>query len=175
LLQADAQGRNSLDSLKVEGVVRVKADSLTFEAFTWRPVEVEIRLQGEGIEIVPSKADLCGVSTTGAVEVLPTELALDFEIMCEDKRIEEVLDCIQIDVDATGDFSFRVNLSGRGQAEDLLQWLQGDFELRCSKGTILQNPFLSAVLAFLNTTEVLRLKLRHHLFGVGDKIRWQAV
>ncbi len=159
LLQADSRNRNSLDSLTVEGVVRVKADSFTLEGVTLRPVEVEIRLQGEGIEIIPKEADLCGVSTVGAVEVLPAELSLDLAAMCRDKRIEEVLDCIQIDVDATGDLSFKVKLSGRGQAEDLLQWLQGDFELSCRKGTILQDRFLFAVLAFLDAKEILQLRL----------------
>jgi hypothetical protein len=159
LLQADSRKRNSLDSLTVGGVVRVKADSLTFEGLTFRPAEVEIRLQGEGIEIIPKEADLCGVSTVGALEVLPTELSLDLAVMCRDKRIEEVLDCIQIDADATGDLSFRVKLSGRGKAEDLLQWLQGDFELSCRKGTILRDRFLFAVLAFLDAREILRLRL----------------
>ena len=71
LQQADSGNQNSLDSLTVEGVVRVKADTFTFEQFTWRPVVVEILLQQEGFEILLKETDLCGVSTTGTVKVLP--------------------------------------------------------------------------------------------------------
>jgi hypothetical protein len=159
LLEADSGNQNSLDSLAVEGVVRVKADSFTFEQFTWRPVAVEILLQQEGFEILLKETDLCGVSTAGTVKVLPEQLAIDLEISCQEKRIENVFDCIQVDVEATGDFSFKMKLSGEGREEEFLRSLQGGFELSCRKGTILKDPFLSAVLAFLNTTEILRLKL----------------
>ena len=159
LQQADSGNQNSLDSLTVEGVVRVKADSFTFEQFTWRSVAVEILLQQEGFEILLKETDLCGVSTTGTVNVLPTELSLDLEISCREEKIENFVDCVQSDVEATGDCSFIVKLSGMGQTEDPRQWLQGDFELNCRKGTILKDPFLSTVLAFVNTKEILKLRL----------------
>jgi hypothetical protein len=79
--------------------------------------------------------------------------------LSREKRIEDVIDCIQSDVIATGDIDFRATLTGTGQTEAALQWLEGDFELGCRKGTVLQDPILSAILAFLNTTEVLRGKL----------------
>ena len=157
--QADSQSQNDLDGLAVEGVVRVKADSFTFKEFTWRPLAAEVLLEQEGFEILLKEADLCGVSTAGTVKILPEQLAIDLEISCQEEKIENVLDCIEIDVEATGDCSFKVKLSGRGQAEDPLQWLQGDFELDCREGTILQDPFISAVLSFLNTAEILRGKL----------------
>jgi len=159
LQQVDSRNQDSLDSLTIGGVVRVKADSFTFEEFTWRPLAVEILLQQEGFEILLKKAELCGVFTTGTVKVLPEQLAIDLEISCQEEKIENVLDCIQVDVEATGDCSFRTKLSGEGREEEFLQWLQGDFELSCRQGTILQDPFLSAVLSFLNTTEILRGKL----------------
>jgi hypothetical protein len=52
-----------------------------------------------------------------------------------------------------------MKLSGEGREEEFLRSLQGDFKLNCRKGTVLKDPFLSAVLSFLNTAEILRGKL----------------
>ncbi len=159
LLQADSRNENGGAGLKIGGAVRVEAEAFTFEGFTWRPMGVEILLQQEGFEILLKEADLCGVSTAGTVKVLPEQLAIDLEISCQEEKIENVLDCVQIDVEATGDCSFKTKLNGEGREEEFLRSLQGDFELNCRKGTILQDPFLSAVLSFLNTAEILRGKL----------------
>lgn len=147
------------DRLAVEGNVRVKADSFTVEEFTWQPMAVDILLQGEGVEILLKDADLCGVATVGVVKVLPTDLSLDLAISCRDKKIENVLECIRVDAEATGECDLKMNLAGKGRAEELPKVLQGDFELSCREGTILKDPVISAILAFLNTTEILRGKL----------------
>jgi hypothetical protein len=159
LSEADStheEGRR--DRLTVGGVVRVKANSFTFEEFTWQPMAVEILLQGEWIEIRLKDADLCGVATVGAVKVLPTELFLDLAISCRNKKIENVLDCIQVDEEATGNFDFRMNLTGMGRTEELPKALQGEFELSCRNGTVLKDPVISAILAFLDAKEILRGK-----------------
>ena len=147
------------DRLTVEGVVRVKANSFTVDEFTWQPMAVEILFQEEGIEIRLKDADLCGVAMVGAVKVLPTELFLDLAISCRDKKIENVLDCIQVDEEATGNFDFRIKLTGMGRTEELLGVLQGDFELSCRNGTVLKDPVISAILGFLDAKEILRGKL----------------
>ena len=70
-----------------------------------------------------------------------------------------MLDCVRIEEDATGDFTFKMNLAGKGDPKDALKWLEGDFEVNLKDGTVLEDPVVSAVLAFLNTTEALRLRL----------------
>jgi hypothetical protein len=157
--QVDTPEGDGLESLAVEGIVRVKAEAFTFEEFTWRPLEVEVLLQRDEIRVLLKEANLCGVSTTGAVGVLPDELSLDLEIMCENERIEKVLDCVRVEAEATGDFTFKMRLTGNGDPKDVLPWVEGDFEVNLQDGVVLEDPVVSAVLAFLNTTEVLRLKL----------------
>ncbi len=157
--EADGGSEDGPGSLTAGGVIRVRADSFTFEEFTWRPVAVEIGLQRERLGILLKEANLCGVSTTGSAEILPQDAAIELAISCQEKRIEHVLDCIRVDADATGGFTFNANLKGRGRRRELLHALEGDFELTCREGTVLRDPVISALLAFLNTTEVLRGKV----------------
>jgi hypothetical protein len=158
-LSEEDLGTGTGRSLTIDGTVRVNPASFTFEAFTWRPVAAEILLRQDGLEVHAKQANLCGISTVGTAKVLPNHLSVDLEISCQDKRIEKVLECIQVDAEATGDFDFIAKLNAEGQEEEPLRSLQGEFELNCRKGTILQDPVISAILAFLNTTEVLRGKL----------------
>ena len=159
LQQVDSGNQKGLDGLTVEGVVRVKADTFTFEQFTWRPVEVEILLQQEGFEILLKETDLCGVSTAGTLKVLPEQLAIDLEISCR-KRGSRTSSTVSKSMwRQLEDFSFRMKLTGEAGEEEFLRSLQGDFELDCRKGTILHDPFLSAVLAFISTKDIFNLRL----------------
>jgi hypothetical protein len=58
----------------------------------------------------------------------------------------------------TGNLDFRGKIMGRAKPEELVQSLEGNFELFAQKGRIYRSNLLLRILAFVNVTEVFRGK-----------------
>jgi hypothetical protein len=146
--------------LRVEGHIRFHAKSLTYDRFTWNPFQANISFVPDRVHIDVIRADLCGISTTGTVEVASQNLSLDVQTLARDRNIDFTVRCLlDENIRMTGGFDLTGSFQGQGEVKTLTQSLQGNYELTARKGRIDRSNLLSRIFAFLNVTEVLRGKL----------------
>ncbi len=150
----------NLSDLPVRGIVRLKMKSFKYDRFTWSPLYANISFSPAGIKVAVIEADLCGVSTTGTLDVFPQEIQLDFKSVAKGQELDPTLTCLVNKKElATGKFDFQASATARGKSQSLAESLQGSLELIANKGRFYRFGLLAKIFALLNATEILRGKL----------------
>ncbi len=145
--------------LPVTGTVRLEANALTFGPLTWTPFRAGISLSPESVGVAVADGALCGISTPGVLTVTPQDLSVDFRLFAADREIAPALACLGGNkYGATGRFTFRGRVSGRGAPDAIVRSLKGDFAFEAAKGRIHRLNVLSKILAVVNVTELFRGK-----------------
>ena len=153
------QSKDGAD-LRVEGHIRFHSNSLTYGRYTWAPFQARIALVPDRVHIDVIQADLCGIQTTGTVEVVSQNLSLEGQILARGQDIDSTVRCLFDErIRMTGHFDLAGSFRGRGEGKALAQSLQGNYEWTARKGRIDRFNLLSKIFAFLNVTEVLRGRL----------------
>jgi len=146
--------------LRVEGHIRFHSNSLTYGRYTWAPFQAKIALVPDRVHIDVIQADLCGISTTGTVEVVSQNLSLDVQTLAKSRDLDSTVHCLlDENIRTTGGFDLTGRFQGQGEGKALARSLQGNYELTARKGRIDRFDLLSRIFAFLNVTEVLRGRL----------------
>ena len=156
----DIQKADTLWDAPVKGVVRLTADSFAFGNFTWSPLQAELSLSRDRVDITVARAAACGISFPGKVIIGPKNLSLEFTPFAEKQDLEKVLKCLgDKGGRATGNFDFKGKISARGQRGDLAKETKGKFEFTANNGRIYNYGLLAKVLAVINVTELFRGKV----------------
>jgi len=117
---------------------------------------LEITFLPEGVKVAVREANVCGVSTPGTVQAASGDLALDFQPLARNQDFPSIVACLSgRPFLMTGILDFSGRVKGRGQSKDLVQSLQGPWEMEAKDGRIYQDPMAMKILAFLNLTELL--------------------
>jgi hypothetical protein len=144
----------------VRGVLRLRADSISRGKLTWRPVRAEADIGEARVRIALSEANLCGVSTLGALTLDSAGPVIELAVSSTGQNIEATMMCLSgKDVSITGAYSLSVRLAGKGTGDALVRSLRGQGELTLKDGRINKMTFLSRIFSYLNVTELLRGKL----------------
>ena len=145
--------------LPVTGTVRVEANAFTYGPYTWTPVRAAVSLSPESVGVALLDGLLCDMATPGVLTFTPRDLSVDLRIAAADREIAPVLACLTgKKYGATGRFTFRAHVSGRGAPGTIVRSLGGDFVFEAGKGRIHRLNLLSKVLAVVNVTELFRGK-----------------
>ena len=145
--------------LPVTGTVRLEANAFTYGTYTWTPFRAGIALSPESVGVELVDGALCGISTPGVLTVTPQDLSVDFRLSAADREIAPALACLGgKKYGATGRFTFRGRVSGRGAPDAIVRSLKGDFAFEAAKGRINRLNLLSKILAVVNVTEMFRGK-----------------
>lgn len=147
-------------SLVAEGAkVNAEAAELTWQGFTWNPVNTTINFLHDKIDINLSTAKLCGIDTSGILSI-GKELALDLTLEGNELDVSTSFTCLtEGQTKMTGLLDFSSKISAQGEAGALINTIQGPLEMNFRDGSVEQSKMLARTLALLNVTEVVKGKL----------------
>ncbi len=142
-------------NLPFRGELRVKADYLRYQRFTWKPLHVNISFGAEGISASIIKADLCGISVPGTLRASREGIRLDLRPNATKKELVATVKCLSDEkVKMDGKFDFKADVTGEGTGDALTRSLKGSYEFVAMDGRIYQHKLLSKILALLSVTEI---------------------
>jgi hypothetical protein len=154
------KGTEKRPDLSVEGIIRLKSESLKFKEYTWAPFLADISFGDGGAEVKIKKASLCGMDTPGVVKVSDNYVSLNVEPSFKGHEIESAFRCLlNHDVRATGTFELYGRILARGTPEELVKSMEGNIEFHAKDGRIDYALGLVRIVEFLNVTEIYRGKL----------------
>jgi uncharacterized protein YhdP len=145
LIEGEAKGGNNKGLFGIplpplEGTVRLNADSFTFAGYSWKPVKATASLSPNGIKGEIQQANVCGVGTSGKVNFIDGEIALDLSLAVTEGQLQPTSLCLTHNRHAmTGSYTLRAQVSGQGAPEKLLAQLRGGFEFRARDGEFSQS------------------------------------
>ncbi len=146
-----------LYTVPVSGDVRLRAGSLHSGRLAWSPFDAGIALSPERVTVTVTDASVCGIAMPGTLAIAPRDVSVDFNLSAENGRIDPALACLTgRKYGATGRFTFRAHVSGRGAPGAIVRSLNGDFAFEAVKGRIHRLNLLSKILAIVNVTELFR-------------------
>ena len=144
----------------IGGTVRCSTESFTFGQFTWKPLLASVTFSPHDLRVAVTEADICGISTLGAVKSEGKDLSLDFRLIAQDGNLEPAFPCLSdTQRHVTGRFDLRGEVKGVAKGDAVVRALQGDLEFSARNGSILKDPVLAKVFSVLNVTEILRGKM----------------
>ena len=144
----------------VRGVLRVRADSVSTWGLTWRKVRGEADIGEKGLRIAVSEANLCGISTPGALTIDSAGPAVEMAASTSGENLDATIACLSgKEVSLTGKYGMSARVAGKGTGDALVRSLRGPLELTVRDGRINKMTFLSRILTYLNVTEILKGKL----------------
>ena len=157
--EGDLHKREDLEFPPLRGTLGVKLGHFKYGRFTWRPFHAAVSFDHGGIEVTVTEANVCGISTPGIVELTSQGLSLDFKPTCTGQEPGPVLACLLgTDPQITGNLDLKGEIMSRAKPEELVQSLQGNFELVANKGRIYRSMLLLKIFGLINVTEIFRGK-----------------
>jgi len=143
----------------LQGVVRFRADSVTLDRFTWRPVRARAQVEGNTFRFAITESNLCGISMTGSATLGAGEPAFEVVTAASGEEINQTIQCLTEErVSVTGNYTLSSRLAGEGTEEAAFRSLRGPVDIEMKDGRILKMTVLSSVLELLNVTDLLRGK-----------------
>jgi hypothetical protein len=153
---ADGAGKPAVPSTTApRGAVHIQAANVTYGGMTWSPVQASVRLDGDNTRIQIDQADLCGISTTGMVEISPRGVGLRITPTATDASLQQTVDCLwhrPIQASSRYDLSGEIHLPPT--KEDPAAFLSGQMEFSSLNGRIESDYVLMKIFSVLNITEV---------------------
>jgi Predicted membrane protein len=146
--------------LPVKGILRLDAESFTFDQYTCEPVQAKISFDPDCISIDVIDANVCGIFCPGVLEVTSQDISLDFQLQSRNQELSTTIQCFGDKKDfITGELDLEAQVMARGASKELFKSLNGNFEGTATNGKISRFGLLAKIFAFLNLTETFRGKL----------------
>jgi hypothetical protein len=138
------------------GDIRVSLDSFGFRKFTWKPVLLDVRLEGDSTTATVRKAEICGISTTGKARILPGgTMAVDVAVDAAGPNINVPLACLGLgEARMTGRYEASLRAEATGEASQLLRAAHGPLTFKATEGSLGKVSVLTRILGVLNATDV---------------------
>ncbi len=169
--------------LTLLGTVRLKTELFDYQGIQIAPFNADIVMSANKTDIKLGKSGFCGIGMTGDISLVPGEakgeIGMDVRFDALNQELKPTIACLSKGrSDATGLFTLKGHLKGRGKAEDLKKSIEGKIELIAKKGTIYRYKTLDTVFDFLNKGEELsgqmpdldKSELSYELFKVTASI-----
>ena len=155
--QRKALSGESGRSSNLRGTIRLLAQNFYYESFNIKPLEAEIAFQQDKTVITVKKADVCGISLRGFVNLADQTLDLYFVPTPIDHNLDSTLVCLTAKKNmATGTYNFNGEIMAKTKPEALSHSLTGKLAFSAEKGRIYRFGLLAKLLAILNLTEIYR-------------------
>jgi hypothetical protein len=152
--------KSSKKNSVLQGIVRLKAKSVTWGRYTASPVRADIELDRKGVRVAITDAVLCGIFLPGKLRFEDEYILLNFNPEATGAQLEPALDCIfGKDSRISGFVDLKAKVKARGKSDTLVRALTGKIDIRAKDGCIYRFPLLAKILSFLNLTELLRGKV----------------
>ncbi len=146
--------------LAMHGNIKLHADSLLYNGYTWKPFESLITFENNSLGIDVLTAELCNLSTPGKISFHDEQISIDFTMEATEQKMNEVLICLEgKEQQATGTLNLKANISGQGTKETLVNSLQGKVQFSAKDGFIYQDARAAKLLNVLNVTNMFKGKI----------------
>ena len=147
--------------IPVKGILRLDAESFTFDQYTWNPVQADISFNPDCINVQVTDASLCGISCPGVLKVTPQDISLDFQLLSHNQELGTTIKCMGGEKTGliTGKFDIEAQVMAQGASEGLSKSLHGNFGGIAKNGKFNRFGLLAKIFSFLNLTETFRGKL----------------
>ena len=147
--------------LNVQGVVRLKSGIFEYKGFQFAPFHADIALSAGETDIKIRESRVCDIGIVGDINLASdgagAEVDMDLRLEAKDQDFKPTILCVSKGrSDATGVFTLKGHLKGRGKIEDFRKVVEGKIEFAASKGTIYRYKTLDTVFDFLNKGEELK-------------------
>ncbi len=154
----EKQSEKKNKPLTVQGLIRLKTDRFDYEGFQISPFHAAIALKNGETEFKIGKSYLCGIGVMGDINISSgkaySELGMDLSFDATDQDFKQTILCFSKGrSDATGLYTLKGYLKGRGKAEDLKKVLEGKMEFAARNGAIYRYKTLDSILDFVNKGE----------------------
>jgi hypothetical protein len=137
----------------LEGAIRFKVERVTFERFNASAIEGTADISPAAIRTTLQHALVCGITTTGRVDVAGQDIAVDLRLAATNAQLEPATTCLSNrQNDIRGTYSLTARLSGHGRRDQLRSALKGDFQLAARDGEFVRSPGVDATFDYLNST-----------------------
>jgi hypothetical protein len=141
----------------VSGNVKIESASFKFKKLNWDSVHAMVSFMENGVDIDVSKADLCGISTPGVVNVVPPGVKFEFRPNTNDESLEVVIKCLLDKAGIiTGDLNLNAVLTSNGGEGNIFNMLHGNIELSSTDGWVEKYGSLARFFAMLNFGDLFR-------------------
>ena len=137
------------------GTIHLKSRSLTYGDFTWSPVDADIRIESGNTYITVNQAQLCGISTTGDLDITDQGIGLSISPLATNASLQKTYDCLwdkYIRVDARYDLVGNIELMPT--QKDPISSLSGRATFSSKNGRIYHSSTLLKIFSVLNITEL---------------------
>ncbi len=156
----DSTKTGSLENFPLKGTLRIQSDFFKYRQFRWEPFQVDVALDGKTIHIRSKRAALCGISTTGDIDITPEGAEIDIALSAKNLELEPTILCISDKkVDITGRFEMKADIKAKGKLDTIAKSLNGSFTISAKKGNIFNSRSLDKTLDLVNKTETVKGKL----------------
>lgn len=147
--------------LEADGsIVQANASTLTWRDFTWNPLTAVINFEHDTLRIKVNQAALCGIHSSGVVDIIGKEFDLDVTMQGTNLDIGTSYSCLtQGRVKMTGNMEFSSHIKAKGERGELIGKLEGPLKMTFRQGVVEQNRILSILLEVLNVTEIVKGRL----------------
>ncbi len=156
-LKEQQQGKKK-KPVTVQGVVRLKAAIFEYGGIQAAPFNADIVMSAKKTDIKVGRSGLCGINMTGDISLSAGEangeIALDIRFDAANQELKPTVLCLSKSrSDATGHFTVKGQVKGRGRAEDLKKVVEGKIDFSADHGTVYRYKTLDTVFDFLNKGE----------------------
>jgi hypothetical protein len=139
------------------GTIQVKSDSFNWDSYPVRPLEAEITFKPDKVIVAVNKADICGVSFRGLLNLSDQTLDLYFVPTTLNHSLVSTLSCLTAKNDlATGTYNLSGEILAKAKPEAITRSLAGKLAFSAEKGRIYRFGLLAKLLSILNVTEIYR-------------------
>jgi hypothetical protein len=139
------------------GTIHVKSDSFIWDSYTVRPLESEITFKPDKVVVAVNKADICGISFRGFLNLSEQTVDLYFVPTAINHQLVSTLSCLTAEKDlATGSYNLNGEIMAKAKSDTISRSLSGALVFSAKKGRIYRFGLLAKVLAILNVTEIYR-------------------
>lgn len=141
----------------LRGTIQVKSDSFFYDSYVVRPLEADISFKPDKVVVGVSKADICGVSFRGLLNVSDRTLDLYLVPTAVNYQLASTLACLTGKKDlVTGTYNFNGEILAKAKPEAISRTLTGKLAFSAESGRIYRFGLLAKLLAILNVTEIYR-------------------
>ncbi len=141
----------------LRGTIQVLLDNFSYESYTARPLEAEISFAPEKVIVAINKANVCGISLRGLLNIADQTLDLYFVPAASESDLNATLSCLSTTSHlATGTYELTGEIMAKTKPDALERALTGKLSFSAEKGRIYRFGLLAKILAILNVTEIYR-------------------
>jgi hypothetical protein len=141
----------------VNGSIHFHAAAFILDRYNADSLDVQLNFGKERTSATLENVSVCGISFTGSLRTVGSEVEVTLLPQARGKKLEESLPCIfNGDLGISGPYDLSAQLAGHGTWDTLLSSMTGSFVFSSTKGRIQSDHVVKGIIAYLNSTSLFK-------------------